>query len=173
MKLVELIAQTCWKDVRDSLLSNYPDSLDNIDTYSKVYDGLLKLTPFLSKMMISISEEFNKDFDDEPYTSVSGKDISDNSNIEYAIELVSWDEWLGMTLEDSSLKNYSHSDIIAHCIWEMTFYGFTNKTVQSFKDELNRRATEVQNMTEKEKKENLISLEELKERLKIVGSNYD
>jgi len=48
----------------------------------------------------------------------------------YAIEFRPWAEWLDMDIDEETLSNYLESEIIVHCIWEMTFCGYDNDDVQ-------------------------------------------
>lgn len=66
-----------------------------------------------------------------------------------------------MSIEEVTLQNYQNHEIVAHCLWEMTFYGYDPVTTKQHEDEINRRAEEVKNMTEEERKERLIPWEKV------------
>lgn len=184
MKFREIIRQTEWEDIQKSLLNSYSDTSENIGCYKELYTILVKLNPLNTNFRICISEEFNKEFDDEPYTSVIGKngtlnkELPDfkymkqddnskfaNSEVNYSIALTDWKEWLGMTLDEVSLQNYTYPNIVAHCFLEITFYGFDQETIKKQEEEFNRRVKEVKNMTEEEKKQNLIPWERIVEEI--------
>lgn len=70
-----------------------------------------------------------------------------------------------MELDRATLEAYSGPDIIAHCLWEMTFFGFDQETIKEQGEELKRRAKELDGMTEEERKQKLIPWEEVRKEL--------
>jgi hypothetical protein len=184
MKFVELLNNTNWNDIEESLLKNYKNLISSINAYEDVYKHLLELNPIETKFEIYIAEKFNKDFDDEPYISVTGRDGSlnkessdfkymnqdedsdfANSETNYSLSLTDWNEWLGMCFDNETIESYDKNEIIAHCLWEMTFYGFDQYTIVQNTKELNRRVEEVKNMTDEERKVKLISIEDIEKEL--------
>ncbi len=187
MKFRELLAKTDWNEVKSSLLQDYPDAGRSLGGYKSVFDTLLSLPLRETKMRICIEIVFREGIDEEPYIEVFGKDgtlnkdlpdfrhFSENASTEFAnsetsfaLDLVSWEEWLGMELDPSTLQAYSGPDIIAHCLWEMTFFGFDQKTIKEHREELKRRTTELDNMTEDEKKQKLIPWKQVRKELENV-----
>lgn len=180
MILMEIIKQTKWENIKKSLENNYPETSDNIGSYEQVFSLLQKQAHIKTNFKICISENFDKDFDVKPYIDVCGKngtlnkELSDfkcmnidsestyaNSEVNYSLALTNWQEWLGMSIEEVTLPNYQNHEIVAHCLWEMTFYGYDPVTIKQHEDEINRRAEEVKNMTEEERKERLIPWEKV------------
>ena len=51
--------------------------------------------------------------------------------------------------------------MVAHCLYEMTFHGFCEATVQDTHQELLRRVAEVDAMSDEEKAEKLIPFEQV------------
>jgi len=47
-----------------------------------------------------------------------------------------------MEIEQESLSKYSELDIIGHCLWEMTFYGFTQEKIKKQLAQLEKEAEE-------------------------------
>lgn len=184
MKFAELIATVTWTDVRDQLLSNYPEVKGSIKKYGSVFMELKKLKPVKSGMRIIIQETFREEIDESPFTEVTGrdgtlnKDLKDfkysgksidsdyaNSETDYALELTPWEKWLGMEIDTGTLKKYMPTQIVAHCLWEMTFLGFDQSQIRKERDELKRRIDELDAMTEEEKEKYLIPWEEVKKDL--------
>lgn len=181
MKFKELLTKTHWNEVKLSLLQTYPDAERSLAGFERVFDELLSLTPRRTKVRICLEEVFRESIDEEPHIEVFGKDgtlnkdLSDfhhfsettsaefeNSETSFALDLVPWEEWLGMGLDPSTLEAYSGPDIIAHCLWEMTFFGFDQETIKEQREELKRHARELDNMTEEEKKQKLIPWEQVR-----------
>ena len=103
------------------------------------------------------------------YVDVSGRktipepDIITNS---YALEFTEWKEWLGMELANETVKNFSQLEIIAHCLYEMTFVDYDEEEIQKQFCQIKNTMEEYKSLSEEEKKRNTISLEELKKRYK-------
>ncbi len=183
MKFKELLSNIEWKDIEGSLLKKYPDASGNIAVYKNVFIDLLRLEPAETKFRICLKEVFDRDLDDEPHVDVFGKDgtlnkkIDDlnmnvsanstvaNSEIEYGIELSDWEEWLGMEIDGETVQNYLMPEIAAHCLWEITFFGYDKTAVQEQRDELNQMVKEIDAMSDEERKEKLIPWERIKEDL--------
>ncbi len=62
---------------------------------------------------------------------------------------------------------YSAADLVAHILWETTWYGFDEKDVQDKLATIVGRAEEIQNYTAEERAANLIPWDEVKQRLGI------
>ena len=129
----------------------------NEDDYRQVFEELHTIKPVETKMRIVMEEIFDE-YDKEYYTHVSGKDgilnkesepehFKDNEignqETSYAIEYTPWEEWLDMEIDSSSSGRYSDLEIIAHCLWEMTFSGFDQTTIKEKINELSRRVEEI------------------------------
>ena len=180
MKFKELVYKYNWDDVRSTFMRLYPDQEKNVEGYKQVFEELPTLKPVETKIRIVIEDIFDE-YDGKYYTHVSGKngtlnkesdpehfkdDEVGNQEVSYAIEYTSWEEWLEMEIDPSSLKRYSNLENIAHCLWEMTFAGFDQTKIKEQINELNRRVKEIDNMTEEERKERLIPMKDIKKKFK-------
>jgi len=156
MKFKDLIDKYKWDDVYSTFIQLYPDQEKNIEGYKRVFEELRTLKPVETKMCIVIEDVFDE-YDKEYYAHVSGKDgtlnkKSDpesfkddevgNQEVLYAIEFTDWAEWLAMEIEQESLSKYSELDIIGHCLWEMTFYGFTQEKIKKQLAQLEKETEE-------------------------------
>ena len=148
------------------LLNLYPEEKKNISGYQKVFEKLRFLQPKESDVSIVISRE-EDDFDQTEYMDVSGyhnhpKENEGGLTTSLALDFTPWNEWLGMDIDKDTLDGFSELEIIAHCLYEMTFVGFDEEDIKAELDRVNDIAEEFQNMTEEEKRQNLKSWEELK-----------
>ena len=123
------------------------DKEDVRDSYAKVVQELLELPDckpadgtFNDIYKIRIRESID-DLDPEKiikYIDVCLYLPKDNGT--YAIDTMPWDKLIDMYLDDTiSLPS---REIAAHILWEITFYGFTNKAIEEARhrlDELSRR----------------------------------
>jgi len=67
--------------------------------------------------------------------------ISGDKN-HYALEMNPWDEWLNYDILNKSIEVYGQAEVLAHILYEMTFFGFSSKTV-------NKRAEKERKFLEK------------------------
>ena len=79
---------------------------------------------------MNVIEEVIDDYDGQLYHSVT------NDVTPYALEFTDWSEWLGMNISDLTLSSYSEREIIAHCLYEMTFFGYSNDEIFNKSQEL-------------------------------------
>lgn len=184
MKLAEAIEKVSWAEMKACLLWNYADAEKSMAGHEMVFRNLGKLKPTSTTMRIVIRKTFREGLDEEPFTEVVGKDgtlnkeLEDfkylnksddseyaNSEVEYALDFQPWEEWLGMEVDSATYQKYAYPEILAHCLWEMTFMGFDQHAIREEKQELERQVAELKNMTEEERKQKLIPLQEMKNRL--------
>lgn len=142
-----------------------------LDEYRNVFEKLIITEPIDYELDIVLTE-CNDDpifeEDKESYVDVSGrKRIPDPDSIteSYALEFLEWDKWLGMDLAPETINSFSELEIIAHCLYEMTFISFDEDEIQEQLKSLNDSVEEFNKLTDEEKKQNTISLDELKRRL--------
>jgi hypothetical protein len=85
----------------------------------------------------------------------------------YALEMASWDEWLNFNVLDKCLEVYGSADVAAHSLYEMTFFGYSKKTVdERVKQEkriLDKGVREIEKGASQ-----LISFEEAMEKINFV-----
>ncbi|TAM48214.1 MAG: hypothetical protein EPN55_00570 [Gammaproteobacteria bacterium] len=70
-----------------------------------------------------------------------------------------------MDIDPQTLRDYTPAQIMAHCLWEMTFHGFEQSEIQAERDEIKRRVEELDSMTEEERRKRLIPWEQVKKDL--------
>jgi hypothetical protein len=172
MKLNELIKSNNWLSVEMTLLRLYPDQEKIIDEYRNVFEKLKITAPAKYDELEIILTEYdcdpNFESDNETYVDVSGqKKIPDPNDITngYAIEFLEWRKWLGMDLATETTKNFSDLEIIAHCLYEMTFFDYDEEAIQEQFKSLIDRVEEYKQLTDEEKEKKTISLDELIKRL--------
>ncbi len=121
MTLKELVSKTDWFDVESKLSELYPE--ESTEGYAIVFNKLLLKQPKPCDIIISFDED-----EDGTFFSVVGKKQNDDSN--YGIEFFPWSEWLGMEVDKQVLLKYNHVEIVVRCLWEMTYVGFDEQTIQ-------------------------------------------
>ncbi len=173
MKFNSLIKTTNWLSVEATLLALYPEQENNISEYKEVFEKLKLMEP----VEVAINIIINQHYDDETFepsiVDVAGinlKPDKDDFNDGLAIEYTPWNQWLGMGIDKLTLKEFTELEIIAHCLNEMTYAGFEEEEIQNDFDRIKNVVDEYKNMSDEEKKKNTISLDELKKKLDIDGT---
>ncbi|MBN1118610.1 MAG: hypothetical protein JXA77_15470 [Bacteroidales bacterium] len=171
MKLKEVIEETEWHDVEPALLRLYPEQKKNISGFEQVFNKLKQMPANESSITIKVMNVLD-DFDCIEYADVSGYYSKSINNPEkqtqsLAIDFTPWNEWLGMEIDQISLEEFDKFELIAHCLYEMTFYGFNEDDIQAELVQIQKSVEELENMTEEEKQTQLKTWDELKRELDI------
>lgn len=132
MKLAEIFNRTSVEVVMADLIELYQIE-DSLKGYVEVYELIKGLTPTTSALSIRLSELTDPDDIIGECVEVVGVDLEGEW---WALGYTDWAEWLAMEIEGETVRNFTDSEIVAHCLWEMTFFGYTPAQVQEAKDEL-------------------------------------
>jgi hypothetical protein len=161
MKFKELLSKHKWDDIEPVLVKLYPDQEKNLPGYRQVFETLRTIQPVETKIRLVI-EDVLDEFTGEYYASVSGKDgtlmkdlippvpvdeETGNREVLYGIEFTDWVEWLDMEIEPETLSRYTEVDIIGHCLWEMTFFGYSQEDIKKTVEELERERESDERLT--------------------------
>ena len=138
----DIVGTCAFRNVKESLLRLYPDQRKAINGYKHVFQTLRLMKPRYNKegMVIDI-RRVNRG--KNAYFSVSGVCAEKGEQQSYALEFTPWSEWLGCEVDKNVLKKMSEEEIIAHCLWEMTFMGFTQNKIRRKLNSLKKRAKDV------------------------------
>ncbi|MGB7605361.1 MAG: DUF6557 family protein [Lutisporaceae bacterium] len=136
----QLIVETDFSKVWQFITRHYEIrkeiSIDNFkDNYNDLYEKLSALAPTenTKNMYIYINvfkDDGNDDYycpdsfeenNSELYFDVCGKD---DELCGYSIVASSFEDWLSFYIDEKTLAKLSCPNIIAHCLLEMTFFGF-------------------------------------------------
>ena len=106
------------------------------DAVADVLGHLRKLTPNPAGSQYELSIELTPPIDPEeqPFWDVSCTKGGDPERC--GLDLSPWEEWLTIRIPQSLLEKMTAAEIVAHCVWEMTFYGFTQEKINAFRTEL-------------------------------------
>ena len=134
MILKELINQVQWQDVAIAIVSDHPWRRKNLEGYKIVFETLSLMDSVDSECSIKI--ELTPDLLEPKrvYPEVVG--IKEGVNERWALSFCPWKEWLGMVVCQDTLNIFSDSRIVANCLFDMTFYGFTEETINKEKQKL-------------------------------------
>lgn len=142
--LKNLVDRHDWETVGKELFTIFPAQAQSKDGYEYVFSELKRLSPVENEegMVITVFADGEGSFD------VSG--IKPGENTSYAIEFCPWEQWLGLYVSQRDLQKHGELFCIAHCLWEMTFSGFTQESIQgNMEDILERVEKAEKNISDK------------------------
>lgn len=138
----DLVLKYSQAQVETAILRLYPEQARNCAGYQHVLRQLRVLPPKASVFRIVIENMTDED-SGKPYASVYGKsrvpegpqkarspEHFSEARESYAIEFVPWAEWLGMEIDPATLASNDELDVMAHCLWEMTFAGYSPVAIE-------------------------------------------
>lgn len=126
MKFFDLVYSHSWLTVKEKILELYPDQEKNIPGYRLAYGELQAISELIpSEMIISIRKV---ESEDGGYEDVYG--IVPDDPMGYALDFIDWREVLGMEISEEITEKYVWTDILAHIMYEITFYGYSNEAVE-------------------------------------------
>ena len=132
MKLHDLIQKHIWKDIRDAIVRLYPDHESELEGYHQVFEKLKTLSPTSSDLQLRIDLVYSEhagEYHIETKSIHPGQQATKTGAL-FVLEFTPWSDWLGMELHAQTLENFSEFDIIAHCLYEMTFFGFSLEDIR-------------------------------------------
>ena len=138
VRLSDMVKSSEFEDVFASLLKFYPEQSSNKDGYKNVFCNIAQKTPSKHKLIdpfICISIINDDEYGE--YPSVSGIKLNDSTI--YALDLCSWQEWISMFVDKETIDLLNTEDIVAACLYEMTFHGFSEDSPGKFEKELSER----------------------------------
>lgn len=128
MTLKEILQKYSDKEILKKVFEFYPDQKKSKDGYLNALDELRHKRSRKSNIKVDVSY-VNDYFDKTEYVSVDGFDPNDVTT-SYAIEFIPWSEWLGAEITIWSFENFDELSILAYCLWEMTWRGYSCKQVR-------------------------------------------
>ena len=123
----------------ERVLDLYPDQKKNKLGYQAMLKELRSLEPEVDEespdMEIRITHIEKDRLNEVEYEHVNGH----SKGQDWAIEYTDWTKWLGWKIGEDTIINYHEIDILAHCLWEMSWNGFTRELVNERLNEINER----------------------------------
>lgn len=131
--LASILKDVEFEPVFERLCKWYPGEERNKSGYESVFNTLLTLTPKKSHNLNDtfIAAELEQySLDDAPSLGIYGTKPK-NDSMRYCMEFCPWVDWVSMFITQESLDNFSNEDIVAGCLYEMTFFGFTEEKISN------------------------------------------
>ncbi len=131
----------------------YPDMIHLRVKYLRAFDDLLSKEPKenVEKMIIHIDRQDYEELDEEDCRlGLNDKEIEDigyrvhgkNNSVEWKgywdISANDWSSWLGFYIHDKIVKSLSNEQIVALCLYEMTWHGLTEDEVIKWANKIDK-----------------------------------
>lgn len=155
--LKKILDETDEADILTDLCLLYPESIESIDGFINVIETLRKITPTEPQSMRIRVKRFKQVYRD--YIHVSGINPSSpddgygssGEDISWSLGFTPWDEWLAMDVEvydfnDNEMNTFPK--VLAHILWEMSWYGFDQDEIKNELDEIKSRMDELDEILE-------------------------
>ncbi len=140
MILSDIVKTNDWPEVENILLKIYPDKIEDSKAYQNVFQHLQEMEAEEDTIEIVIQSAREDDAEDSSFIDVYGIDrkSKEEASEPLALEYVRWEKWLGMTIQQQTITEFTEPEIIAHCLYEMTWAGFDQKEIQKKLSEIRR-----------------------------------
>ena len=149
MTLARVLELASWPDVEACLRRHYhprtndPMQESDMAGHQHVYEAMRAL-PFEpgdgSLIAIRISDEMSEECPDTQF-EVHG--VKPGSVDVFALDFMRWDTLSGFEVAPATLDTYSPAEIVAHCLHEVTFYGYDQEEIAAEATELLRRTEDL------------------------------
>lgn len=163
MTLAEIINTNNWLSVGTILLQLYPDQEENMQAYDRIYHSLQKVDAINSATEIVIEQSYDEEMQSIGAANVYGIDYASQDELTNAValEFTPWNQWLGMGISELTQKEFTELEIIAHCLYEMTFVGYNEEEIQEEFARIKGIYDEYKSLTPEQKKDRTKSLDDL------------
>src|SRR5690554_797093 len=136
MTLKTLIEKHPWPAIASVFLKTYPEAEASMAGYQQVFEKLMKMDSEAGNFSIIVKTVIS---DDDHYVDVSGIHTHPKTKEDQypqGLELTPWWQWLGMEISKESLQEFSEQEIIVHCLYEMTFEGFSEDAIEKVNERI-------------------------------------
>ena len=124
MRILDLIKFTRFEEVDRAIRFFYPDDTNNYRKAFKIVKEIGSQEP-RSKEYLVISMVFDTKYPDDCYYSMSTN--------KYSMSFSKWSELANLPIGKDTLAHYRPVEIVAHFIWEITFYGTEKESLDTGK----------------------------------------
>ena len=125
MILKDLIKSVNNDKVWEVLNREYNHKEGAYEAYKKVIEELKSLKPKLSKPEVTLVVAKVKDGIEPDKLIFDVFGIKEGDEEHYGLVMVPWEEWLGLNVLTKSVEKYGAAEVVAHALYEMTFFGYS------------------------------------------------
>lgn len=138
--MLDLIRYVSFAQVQPALCYYYPETTTSqLRGYKKVFNLLRKMkkvrTDKEEMLEILVGENPLKGDIEDTYYGIATN--------QYSLSFRPWVKCVSLAVSPDTLSHYKVEEIVAHFLWELTFYGYSEKEMQKHADELYKKVKEV------------------------------
>lgn len=126
-EVLELCNENILTDEFLKLCTDSPDIQHTKEVFISFLKNLKKAKPNISNKMTIFIEQ-KKDFDGSFYEAVHA--LRENDPEKYGLEINPWTDTLGYRTDKDSIDKYGVEVYTALVLWEMTWFGFDEDSIQ-------------------------------------------
>lgn len=144
-RFIDILKRVQFEPVFETLCKWYEDQEKSKNGYREVFEKLLQMTPKkheLSDLFIRVrkTKDLFDEGSDKVYLDTDGVNMQNGK--QYGIEFVPWHDWISMYITSESLATLTNEEIVASCLFEMTFFGFDEKEIREEVDKMKNSVEE-------------------------------
>jgi hypothetical protein len=130
MTFKELLDQSTWGNICSALSRLFPDHVEYMESYRMAYGNLKSLNQSDENIRLIIGRY-------EPNGVIPFYVLGFEGECSkcFSLKFSPWEKWLGTTVDDLVLGQYERAEIVAICLWDMTWAGFSSEDVVTFHKE--------------------------------------
>jgi len=130
MNLKECLLQTNWSAISSDLSRLFPEHTELMESYQTAFLELTRTDPVINNTRITIGR-----FEPNGVLPFYVVGFEGECRKGICLKFIPWQRWLGATVDPSLHDQYRHSEIVAICLQDMTWAGFSSDDVLEFRRE--------------------------------------
>ena len=136
-RLADLLKEVSFDPVFYKLCHWFNDQEGSRNGYESVFNKLVLMNPKKHRLDdLFIEIHIVKENDGSEWLNVSGVSVLGSDTSSYGIEFNPWRDWVSSFITQKTLDTLDKEDIVAACLYEMTFFGFEEQRVQDEKNKI-------------------------------------
>lgn len=136
-RLADLLKEVSFDPVFYKLCHWFNDQEGSRNGYESVFNKLVLMNPKKHRLDdLFIEIHIVKEDDGSEWLNVSGVSVLGSDTTSYGIEFNPWRDWISSFITQKTLDTLDKEDIVAACLYEMTFFGFEEQRVQDEKNKI-------------------------------------
>ena len=136
-RLADLLKEVSFDPVFYKLCHWFNNQEGSRNGYESVFNKLVLMNPKKHRLDdLFIEIHIVKEDDGSEWLNVSGVSVLGSDTTSYGIEFNPWRDWVSSFITQKTLDTLEKEDIVAACLYEMTFFGFEEQRVQDEKNKI-------------------------------------
>ena len=152
--LGQLLAQVEWLEIKAALCNLMGVEPAAMPSHQKVYEHILGLPACPSGFTfviargedggnnspVEVSARWTRPVSEAP-AEIRQALLDEGPDTCFGFELEPWENWLGLLVDQDTRQVFSPAEIVAACLWEMSYVAFDEETISQLADHLQTAKT--------------------------------